>query len=109
MTSPILNDQQRKLLVKLRSKMLVEVSSNFPKSNPERKCPLKCNLEHLDTQENLLICPIIKENVNLKNIKYSYIFSDTEKQKEAAKVFKNILEFREKYTKKSQNVVSSEL
>ena len=84
---PSFSDVERNILVKARSRMLEGIKMNFKKNYQECLCVLKWELIHTDSQENLLICPQIKKEVNTSVIKYSYIFGSILEQKKSASVF----------------------
>ena len=81
--SPIFRDNDRELLVSIRSRMLRGIKGNFKNLYSDILCPLKCGLTHTDSQENLLICPEIKKNVDTTQIKYTYFFEEPWKQKKS--------------------------
>ena len=68
------SDTQRNILFKLRSRMLEEVRANFKKQYLDQSCLLKCSITHIDSQQNMLICKKLKENVKYSEVKYTYIF-----------------------------------
>ena len=40
----------------------------------DQSCLLKCSITHIDSQQNMLICKKLKENVKYSEAKYTYIF-----------------------------------
>ena len=55
--------------------MLEEVRAIF-KQYLDQSCLLKCSITHIDSQQNMLICKKLKENVKYSEVKYTYIFSE---------------------------------
>ena len=94
---PKFSPELSNLLFKLRTRMF-NVRSNFRNNYVQSNtlCPL-CSLSE-DSQEHLLECDIIKNNVNNnKDSVYEDIFSDDpEKLHNIALVMKDIIEIREK-------------
>ena len=90
-----------KLIFKLRTKML-DVKDNFRGTDNNPQCNL-CEIGHLDSQENLLICPKLSENLeNLgsdSDCKYSDLFSsDAERMKVIGERFEKLVKIRQRLT-----------
>ena len=95
LNSALLNNKEKDTLFKLRSKMYPGIKANFKNHFKETTCPLGCNLQHIDSQINLLVCPKLINNVDTKGIKYSFIFGSVPNQVKATKIFMKLLEKRE--------------
>ena len=88
-----------KLIFKLRTKTL-DVKDNFRGTDNNPQCNL-CENGHLDSQENLLICPKLSENLeNLgsdSDCKYSDLFSsDAERMKIIGERFEKLVKIRQR-------------
>ena len=86
-----------KLLFKLRTRM-VQVKRNFKSSFVSLECDL-CQIDEED-QYHMLSCEVLlkecKELYNDESVEYEDIFSTTEKQLQAVKLFEKVLQTREK-------------
>ena len=98
LVSPLLNDNQRKLLIKLRSKM-EDIKSNFKKKYQDLDCPLKCDKTHVDSQENLLVCTKLKINHN--SVSHADLFKGVQSKKEAVITFQKLLIQRKQVIKET--------
>ena len=82
----------------LRCRSLRDIKRNFSVQNGDNSnCPL-CDV-YPDTQEHLFECVVIRSkvtNLNTTHIKYDFIFSDTNHQKEAVSMITDILSVRDK-------------
>ena len=110
LSSPLFNDESRKLLLALRTRTVSGIRSDFGGLYPDKLCPLGCG--DPDTLENILSCKILKEQhktdrvVCSYDVQYSDIFSDNiRKQKEIIQLFMELLHTRNKIL--SQPVVST--
>ena len=84
MTSNKLSCDEKQLLFKLRTRTF-DCKSNF---KDQFKNDLRCLLcKSDDTQEHLLNCKPIIQNIDTSNINYNDLFSNIEKQVKATKVF----------------------
>ena len=84
--------------------------ANFKNHFKDITCSLKCNLIHLDTQENALMCSKIKEQLDTSDIKYSFLYEDIFRQNELLKTYIKIIDIKEKIEKEimeNQNLNSS--
>ena len=91
-------------MFKLRSKMF-PIKANFRslyKNNPN--CSLRKDPTTTENEQHLLVCPIITNNMNLrediKSAKFEDIFSNEHKQEKIAKVLKQISEIYERKKRK---------
>ena len=84
LNSLLFSDLERKMLISFRSRMVTNFKMNFKSQHLHVSCQLKCNLLHTDSQENLLLCPILKEKIN-PEVAYSDIFPTITKQNIAIK------------------------
>ena len=75
-------------------------------------CPLKCwgdsEVKKEDTQQHMLNCETLRKLVHTDeiangNVKYSDIFDDTNKQKEAVVLLRRLIEARTNYQKAENN------
>ena len=99
LSSPLFNNENRKLLLALRTRTVSGVRSDFGALYPDKKCPLGCG--DMDNLSNILSCKVLKNNQKTSqvlcnnNIQYTDIFSDNvRKQKEATELFGHLLEIR---------------
>ena len=97
--SKLFSNNDIELLCRLRSKM-TDLKANFSKKYSNNlQCSIDgCSLE--ESQEHLLTnCPSL--SMHLKNrkhkVKYSDLFSNTKKQKEATKLFTELFNIRAKF------------
>ena len=60
----------------------------------DTRCPLKCGTNHLDNQENLLVCRALKYVVEDRSISYSDFFKDVHLQKRAAETYIKLIKKR---------------
>ena len=97
LTSSLFNDKERKACLQLRTKMDTAFKANF-KTHFEGNinCQLKCDKQHIDTQENILMCPSIKRHINTDDISYALLFKEPWEQLRALRKYINIIELKEK-------------
>ena len=55
--------------------MVLDIKSNFKRQYSDTSCPLECQMAHVDNQENLLVCPKLKEIVNTDSSNHNYFFA----------------------------------
>ena len=101
LSSPLFNNESRKLLLALRTRTVSGIRSDFGGLYPDKMCPLGCG--DPDTLQNVLSCKILKDQhkvdqvVCSDDVKFSDIFSDnTTKQKEVTHLFMELLDTRNK-------------
>ena len=99
-----LSTENKKILFKLRSKML-HFKANFSSMYKNNlQCSLCQDMNTIENEQHMLICPVLTNNPKLKedikNVKYEDVFSSSNKQEVAAKVFKKIVEIYEKIKNK---------
>ena len=91
-------NEQCSLLFNLRCRSVRDIKRNFPDQNGDNgNCPL-CEV-FPDTQEHLFECVVLRskvKNLNTTHIKYDFIFSDTNDQKEAVSLIAHLLSVRDK-------------
>ena len=93
------------MLLQLRSKMYPSIKANFKSIyGKDKSCPLLCGLNHIDSQENLLVCPKLKSNNNKAT--HADLFKSTEVQLQAVKIFSSILEKRKTLLEKIENCIT---
>ena len=97
MKDPNFSINNIKLLFKLRTRM-VQVKRNFKSAFQSLVCDL-CEIEE-DDQHHLLSCQVLlkqcSELYNDISVEYNDLFSTSEKQLQAVKLFKKVLQIREK-------------
>ena len=89
-----LSHSQISIMFSLRSKTLRNIRSNFPKMYSSLLCPL-CK-SHEDTQENILLCKVLK-NILPPNIhtEYEHMRGTTDQQTIFLQVFERYLQIRD--------------
>ena len=89
-----LSHSQISIMFSLRSKTLRNIRSNFPKMYSSLLCPL-CK-SHEDTQENILLCKVLK-NILPPNIhtEYEHMEGTTDQQTIFLQVFERYLKIRD--------------
>ena len=72
------------------------IKENFRRQFQDKlECPFNCQISHIDSQENLLVCSVLTENIDTLDIQYSDIFSNIQKQYKAVIVYMKILQRRD--------------
>ena len=95
LNSSLLTNKEKDTLLKLRSGMYPNIKANFKKQFNEDSCPLICTLNHIDNKKNILICPELIKDTDIKGIKYSDLFSALPKQIIAVRIYSKLLRKRE--------------
>ena len=90
LSSPLFNDESRKLLLALRTRNVPGIRTDYGTLYVDEMCPLGCGDE--GNIPNILSCRILREKHKTDEIlanselKYSNIFSNNIKQKEATEL-----------------------
>jgi len=101
--SPLIRNYERKLLFQLRSRMYPGIKENFQSFyKDDLSCPLSCDSTHADTQENLLICSKLTQNLSIEDIHYSDLFDNIHLQSNTVKILSSMLKKREKISLQNQ-------
>ena len=117
--SPLFSDEEANLLFALRSRTHEMFKANFRNMYGNVVwCPLKCtgesDVKEEDTQQHLLNCETLGNLVHTDevangNVKYSDIFADIKKQKEAVVLLHRLIEARTEYQKAENNPPGADL
>ena len=108
LTSPQLDQNGRYLLFSLRSRMVRSIRNNLKNQYIDQNCQLKCDNVHIDSQENLLKCQILLNEVDIEDITYSDIFSNNvNTQANATRIFSLLLDTRQRILEDAVGPVSS--
>ena len=96
---PLINREEGQILFALRSRSL-PLRNNFKiQNNYNTQCRI-CSIEYsIEDEFHLTSCHVLKSEIQKheENIKYSDVFGPIEKQIQAVKLFKRILQKRETY------------
>ena len=98
LTSPLFNNESRNLLVRLRTRTVSGVRSDFGGLYADTNCPLGCG--ERDTIPNILRCNILlkyytSSEISIGSAKYEDIFSqDVLKQKQVTELYRQLLQIR---------------
>ena len=98
MNSPLFSNNNRSLLLALRTRTVRGIRNDFKGLYSDNTCPLKCG--DIDTIENILTCRVLRQHhtsneVTRTNIDYQDIFSqDVEKQQKVTELYNQLLETR---------------
>ena len=98
MNSPLFNNNNRTLLLALRTRAVRGIRNDFRGLYNDNMCPLECG--DVDTIENVLTCRVIKQHHTSNEVtnttsKYEDIFSnDINKQQKVTELYSQLLEKR---------------
>ena len=103
LNSPLFNNENRILLLALRTRTVRGIRNDFRGMYADNLCPLGCGDE--DTLENVLTCSVLKQHHTSKEvtstiIKYEDVFSkDINKQQKSTELYNQLLEVRNRIIK----------
>ena len=98
LNSPLFSDNNRQLLLALRTRTVRGIRSDFGGIYQDKMCPLECG--ELDKLENILTCSVLRQHhrsreITNTDVKYQDIFStDISKQQKVTEMFSQLLETR---------------
>ena len=98
LTSPIFNNESRSLLLRLRTRTVSGIKSDFKGVYTDTTCPLGCG--NPDTLQNILTCPVLISQHNTSEISRSKIYhkdifsDDLQKQKQVTELYRQLLQIR---------------
>ena len=98
LSSPMFNNESRNLLLRLRTRTVGGIRTDFGQMYPDKTCPLGCGEE--DTLQNVLTCTVLRSLHNsseysISAVKYEDVFSsDIRKQKAVTETFRQLLQIR---------------
>ena len=102
-TSPSFTNSEITTLAALRSHTTRGIKGNFSSwFKQDLSCPLSKQCKSEDTQQHLLLCQVILEELTPqeksehKNISYQDIYGSLEQQMTAVKLFSSLLDIRER-------------
>ena len=99
MDSPLFNNNNRILLLALRTRTVRGIRADFKGFYTNNECPLECG--DIDTLENVLTCSVIKQfhesrELSPSDIRYEDIFSeDVHKQQKITELYSQLLKIRD--------------
>ena len=100
MNNPLFNNNNRELLLALRTRTVRGIRADFKGLYKNTECPLECG--DIDTIENVLTCSVLKQfhvsgELSPGDIKYEDIFSnDVQKQQKVTELYSQLLKTRDK-------------
>ena len=98
LNSPVFNNNNRILLLALRTRTVRGIRSDFGGLYPDKMCPLGCG--EIDNLENILSCRVLRQHhksneISNTDIRYQDVFSaDISKQQKVTEMFNQLLEIR---------------
>ena len=99
LSSPMFNNESRNLLLRLRTRTVSGIRTDFGQMYPDKTCPLGCGEE--DTLQNVLTCTVLRSlhnssELSASAVKYEDVFSaDIRKQKAVTETFRQLLQIRD--------------
>ena len=72
---------------------------NFPRMHYNKNCTLQCKIPHLDSQEQILKCTKLTQNLNLGTVQIMDFYEGIDKQIKVAKVVEKLILKKEKIMK----------
>ena len=98
LSSPMFNNESRNLLLRLRTRTVGGIRTDFGQMYPDKTCPLGCGEE--DTLQNVLTCTVLRSlhnssELSISAVKYEDVFSsDIRKQKAVTETFRQLLKIK---------------
>ena len=98
LNSPLFSNNNRQLLLALRTRTVRGIRSDFGGLYQDKMCPLGCG--EIDNLENILTCSVLRQHhrsreITHTDVKYQDIFSsDISKQQKVTEMFSQLLETR---------------
>ena len=102
MTNPLFSQDESSLLMRLRTRCVNGIRSDFGGMYTTKNCPMQTNCNSIDSLQHLLECQTIQEALHTNfvarhKVVFEDIFSeDIMRQKEATTLFQLLLETRER-------------
>ena len=96
--SPIFNNESRDLLMRLRTRTVCGIKSDFKGVYTDTACPLECG--QADTIPHLLSCSVLREcykstDISISDCKHEQIYSeDVREQRSITEIYKQLLQKR---------------